>query len=67
MVLNGVVRPARDELGNLGPLVAPLLMCIVNDAVLQRKRIMHIMLFFIYGNKVDRFEKCFALYQLKRF
>ena len=34
VVLNGVVRPARDELGNLGPLVAPLLVCIVNDAVL---------------------------------
>jgi len=35
VVLDGVVSAPRDELGNLGPLVAPLLVSIVNDAVLM--------------------------------
>ena len=34
MVLDGVVRPAGDELGDLGPLVAPLLVRVVDDSVL---------------------------------
>ena len=34
VVLDGVVGPARDELGDLGPLVAPLLVRVVDDAVL---------------------------------
>jgi hypothetical protein len=35
VVLDGVVSAPRDELGNLGPLVAPLLVSIVDDAVLK--------------------------------
>ncbi len=35
VVLDGVVSAPRDELGNLGPLVAPLLVSIVDDAVLM--------------------------------
>ena len=34
MVLDGVVRPSGDELGNLSPLVAPLLVRVVDDPVL---------------------------------
>ena len=33
MVLDGVVRPAGDQLGYLGPLVAPLLVGIEDDSV----------------------------------
>jgi hypothetical protein len=35
VVLNSVVRPPGDELGDLCPLVAPLLVCVVDDAVLK--------------------------------
>ena len=34
MILDGVVRPSGDELGNLGPLVAPLLVRVVDYPVL---------------------------------
>ncbi len=38
VVLDGVVSAPRDELGNLGPLVAPLLVSIVDDAVLKFRK-----------------------------
>ena len=34
MVLDGVVSPAWDQLGDLGPLVPPLLVRVVDDPVL---------------------------------
>jgi hypothetical protein len=37
VVLDGVVRPSRNELRNLGPLVAPLLVCIINYSILEAK------------------------------